>query len=222
MRVLVIDLDETLVSSNDEIKIQQFVEQGQLNNYCKEGRQRAYHFTLSERDGKPDITIHGTLRKHAREFVRWADRNFDYVVVWSAGQRDYVYEIVSIVWNGLPQPDLVMTYDDLDFSRKYPCKPLNKVCEMLQVDLGDVIILDDNPRIAVDNPDNLLLIPTYRPPVWTCSDDDMLDEVQNFLTREWNEDGIDVRSLGLRNALTNGKRQGLADKKRNLDQALQR
>ncbi len=157
-----------------------------------------YSFVAADDAGQAEAVIWGTIRPHHRSFLQWAHRTFDYVVVWSAGQRNYVHELVAVLWKGLPRkPDLVLTYNDLDTRNGIYTKPLKRVCDLLEVSLSRVVLIDDNPDVSVDNPDNAVVIPPYT--TATHHEDDYLVRLINMLDIILDVPAnTDCRSLGLR------------------------
>lgn len=201
--VIVLDLDLTLLCTSDQEGTLEFIPKGQARSRREDfmplvPRSHLYAFHMCDGSAQVDSTMWGCFRPGYREFICWAREVFDYVVVWSAGRRSYVHELVAKIWNGLPLPDLVLTFNDLETGEGgiYK-KPLEKVCKLLGVDLSRVILIDDNPYVSVDNPNHALLVPEYDP----MAKDECLYELMDLL------DGVDIGraanygELGLRHLM---------------------
>jgi len=106
---LVIDLDSTFVSTRtDEASYHRAVK---LLKTTPQGEEtlskRVYLFSIS---GTRMWTI---LRPGALEFMEFASFYFKRISVWSAGQKDYVDQIVSFLFPAhIPRPSIVFNWDD--------------------------------------------------------------------------------------------------------------
>lgn len=186
---LVIDLDATFVSTstddwvyNKVVKILSSTATG-LDIL----RRRVYLFTV----GKYKMCT--ILRPGALEFIEFASFYFKRISVWSAGQKDYVDQIVSFLFPAhIPRPSLVFNWDDCSqevvstttsgrshkksSSNAKAASPSNQeyvtftkpLVEMIAhgpkgEGLENMIILDDRKDIAEKNIENLVQIPPYEP-----------------------------------------------------------
>lgn len=89
----------------------------------------------------------GTKRPHLEHFLETCKQNFDMVGVWSAGQHQYVTEVVKEIFPY--EPDFVWTRNDCVMSKTYKGdvyrqKPLILLKSRLpQIDLKRTLIFDD-------------------------------------------------------------------------------
>lgn len=185
---LVIDLDATFVSTHVTMenygemeKIMEGLEAAGRTAEWEDLKRRIFVFTVG---GTNMWTI---LRPGSFEFIDFATSYFKNIIVWSAGQREYVNAIVGLLFAPpFQRPALVLCWDDcvtedapkdedesggaaspsnttyIKFS-----KPLRNF--FAEAGEGDTImntfILDDRRDIAKNNESNLLQIPPYEPAV---------------------------------------------------------
>src|SRR3989338_4538064 len=105
-KCIVIDLDHTLVSTQDPFG--SLKELGILSNPDLIAlRNRIYHIEIEDLE-KPGV---GTkydfwwiIRPHVEEFLIFCFSYFRVVAVWSAGKRPYVEGIVDHLFRDLPKP----------------------------------------------------------------------------------------------------------------------
>lgn len=106
---LVIDLDSTFVSTRtDESSYHRAVKLLKTSPVGEEVlTKRVYLFSIG---GTRMWTI---LRPGALEFIEFASFYFKTISVWSAGQKDYVDQIVSFLFPAhIPRPSIVFNWDD--------------------------------------------------------------------------------------------------------------
>lgn len=197
--VIVLDLDLTLLCTDYEDGTTPYQPRRMPGDrtYPLVRASHMYSFHMFDPSCQRDCTMYGCFRPGYRHFLQWARTRFDYVVVWSAGRRAYVHELVTKIWKGLPQPDLVMTFNDLGLSGDVYTKPLAKVAKLLGVTTERMLLVDDNPQVSVDNPDNAVLMPEYDPKV----EDDSLYQLMDLLEDRAIGQAPTYSTLGLRNAL---------------------
>lgn len=167
-KTIVLDLDRTLIATQDV--------KSPLHDMLKNSilyypiRTRVYEIDVCDLDKKSirkrglgtSCKMWGLARPHYQEFLKFCFKYFKYVVVWSAGRAPYVEEIVNFLFRGLPYPHAVLTYDNLLVDGKYyTVKNLNKVAELLNIDMKTILALDDNEDTFTANPKNGILIPPY-------------------------------------------------------------
>lgn len=105
----------------------------------------------------------GIFRPYSREFVRYCFRNFDNVVVWSAGLTGYVHQICDYLFPKKDYPVLVLTrpdceIDDLDQVEK----PLEKLFrEYPEFNAKNTVLIDDREDTIEFNGDNGIMIPPF-------------------------------------------------------------
>lgn len=197
--VIVLDLDLTLLCTDhedDSIPYRPLRMHGDKPHPLVR-RSHMYSFHLFGPTCERECTMYGCFRPGYRQFLHWARKNFDYVVVWSAGRRAYVHELVTKIWKGMKPPDLVMTFNDLGLNGDIYTKPLVKVSKLLNTSLDQILLIDDNPQVSVDNPNNTVLIPEYDP----ASEDRELWRLIEMLEERKIWESQDYASMGLRNMM---------------------
>jgi hypothetical protein len=203
---LVIDLDATFVSTstddntyNKAVKILSSTPAG-----LEVLKKRVYLFTVGK------YKMWTILRPGALEFIEFASFYFKRISVWSAGQKDYVDQIVSFLFPGhIPRPSLVFNWDDCAqevVAPKSPRKTSSKAAspsnqeyvtftkplmDMIPYSpkgegLEHMLILDDRKDIAEKNIENLVQIPPYEPNINYADltgNDNCLDRFVEWLMR---------------------------------------
>ena len=209
-KVLVLDLDETLVNSisingneNDGLK-----EAERLGIYTKPEYKdivsRSYRIKIYD-----PVTPKGTgsvygcwgvFRPHVLDFLRFAFRYFSNVIIWSAGVTEYVDEICTILSRDIRPFDIIYTRDDCVIVDEIYTKPLKYLLKKHPQlgDLSKVVIVDDKMQGCLDNPDNAIIIPPYIPkatPGSIRTDDDALVRLQLWFEKDEFRTCQDVRVL---------------------------
>ena len=176
--VLILDLDSTLVHTSGNMNDYESLKISSNPKHA-ELRGRTYVFALTDVIDTPGTgsttPMWGVLRPHMYEFLTFALSYFDDVKVWSAGQFKYVHAITDIVFDGLPMPRDIRTYDDCKKTANRIYKPLAtyfpggkdtivSTCSAVGgCDLGNYLILDDREDTFELNPGNGVKIPVYEP-----------------------------------------------------------
>jgi RNA polymerase II subunit A small phosphatase-like protein len=189
---LVLDLDETLVHSSEADALRP-TEQSRM------GR-------------KPDYDLgdmRGYFRPHLQSFLRWAFDNFN-VGVWTAGSPEYANDIVRVVFEPLGLKPIFVLNSRNCVPRlenvsgkeyaKLQCKPLAKVWSgevpaARDLTPSNTLAIDDRADTALENLDNLLLIPAFSVNVPRAQRDDFLVKLQRFLTSSGLTTAHDVRKV---------------------------
>ena len=194
---IVLDLDETLVRSEEgsEIKL--------LTKYLNDPKfynRRQDMYTLTVNSSRYQTLMYGIKRPYLDIFLDFVFQYFKYVIVWSAGQYDYVHKICNIIFNGHYRPDLIYTNDDCVIEKKVLTKPLRKVYDVNKgIDETNTLILDDRETVFQGpNPRNGILIPTYDPylsETSTSKIDDRLVQLMRWLMLPNVRNTQDVRYL---------------------------
>lgn len=169
---IVLDLDSTLICTQDEEDNHLFKEYGIMTNPEHIAlRTRCYYLTLDDYE-EPGIgssyNFWGTLRPYTKEFLEFCFGYFRVVAVWSAGQAPYVEKLVDFLFADLPQPHVVFTYNHLEKDKKKTIKLLDKMYNYnaftkKHMNKYNTIILDDNKETFSKNKDNAVHIPGYEP-----------------------------------------------------------
>lgn len=171
-KCIVLDLDLTLISTQDEVKslkdLKILVDPRLISL-----RNRVYYLTIDDLE-KPGIgtkyDFWGVTRPHIQEFLLFCFSYFKLVTVWSAGKRPYVEAIIDQIFKDLPKPHIVFSYDEIMIKSKDEwLKPLTKMIESSPISrkymsLSNTLALDDNfTTFHLTNPENGVLIPAYLP-----------------------------------------------------------
>ncbi len=160
---LLLDLDETLVHTYGELE-----KFDDILDYNLALKSKPYIVNTPYLDG--DIIIHnkmwGTTRPWMSEFLLECFKNFNKVIIWSAGTDRYVRETLKIIMSHLPEPHAIFTReaclnDKYNFTK--PIEYLSKQAPELGLTLKNTIIIDDRFANFSHNPNNGILIPQYRP-----------------------------------------------------------
>lgn len=147
------------------------------------------------------------LRPYLKEFLSFCFLYFN-VSFWTAGSRLYCQEVLKLILNNNQYNETVMIlakeescWINLKDNKIFYCENTNKVSKKLKFlwddhILGkifspeDTLIVDDNPKVIIDNPANSLnIIPYLR----TYKNDKILCQVSNWLYLC--KDVDDVRTL---------------------------
>jgi hypothetical protein len=223
---LVIDLDATFVSSHldagsyttmTRVLKTLAAEKAVPRDVIEELERRIFVFDLSS---TKVVTV---LRPGTLEFIEFASLYFRSISVWSAGHRDYVEQIVSLLFpSHLTRPGIVFSWDEC---REEPApeatgdraaspshssyapftKPLSEFLEHISdgrasepARVEETIILDDRDDIAIHNSGNLIKIPAFEPRIRAAQllqPDYALDYIFNWLLRKEVLMADDVRTL---------------------------
>lgn len=170
-KCVVLDLDQTLIATQDSIESLKSLNILSDPNLISL-RNRVYYITIEDLE-KPGIgtkyDFWGVTRPHTEEFLMFCFSYFKIVAVWSAGKRPYVEAIVDHIFKDLPHPHVVFTHDDIIIGPKgHIEKPLVKLIESNPVlrrnmSLQNTLAIDDNSMTFYRNHDNGVLIPAYDP-----------------------------------------------------------
>lgn len=172
-KCIVLDLDQTLIATQDSKdtlkKLAIFSDPLQMHL-----RARVYDLTIEDYE-KPGsgsrYTFWGIIRPHVKEFLVFCFKYFKNVIVYSAGKRPYVEAIVDDIFQDLPKPHAVFSYDDIIVNSVGQVeKPLVKLPDIdpkikNTMTLHNSFAIDDNPTTFHHNPGNAVLIPAYEPNV---------------------------------------------------------
>lgn len=104
LKVVVLDMDETLISSCVE-KVDRYWKKLDPWNMHPSSRCRLHKIL-----GQSPYFFYE--RPHLHSFLEELDRVYDHVVIYSAGSKDYVNEVIKSIFVGHNQPSLILTSDD--------------------------------------------------------------------------------------------------------------
>ena len=168
---VVLDLDATLISTQDTMDSFKKLEI-MTNPKLIELRRRCYCKKLTNLETNGDGSRYdfwGIIRPHTEEFLLFCFNYFKVVVVWSAGNRNYVHSIVDSLFKNLRPPHLVWTRDDIEKDKDDNVeKPISKLLNSeyflkLNFSPQNIIVVDDNETTFVRNKANAVFIPAYEP-----------------------------------------------------------
>lgn len=204
--VIVLDLDETLVHSSEDMAAFRALKISSDPNLI-DIRKRSYVITLDdvvERKGAGIKTqLWGIMRPHLKEFLVFCFSYFKVVAVWSAGQTKYVNAIVDAIFGDIAMPHVVYTWPDCDTSTGIVEKPLIKMIQQVPglsnyMSLANTLVLDDRHSTYRNNPKNGVLIPAYnpKPNINALREEDIaLLQLKTWLERPEIRGAPDVRAL---------------------------
>jgi TFIIF-interacting CTD phosphatase-like protein len=186
-KIIVLDLDETLVHTYDGPS----AELVHSKSRTEEASNRLYNIKVGNRQ------LVGALRPNVREFIDFCLKHFDEVIVWSAGIPTYVDEIVKILFT-TTQPDRVYARDKCLLKDDLYIKPLESITTKNRT-MDKMIIIDDRlTTFSTCNPYNGLLIPTFSPKLTDPSlgvHDTVLIQLMDFFLHPTTKNIRDVRDL---------------------------
>lgn len=210
-KCIVLDLDETLVHSNekiDDLERLKIMEDPSLLDL----RRRTYQITMDDvvykRGTGVKTVMWGITRPHVKQFLINCFSYFKVVAVWSAGKRKYVDAIVDFLFKDIKRPHVVYSYDECERTPNgLLVKPLRKMIQNEPgldkfMSLKNTFIIDDRNTVYQgfenDNPNNGIQIPPYKPafnfPAMR-SDDIRLKQLMNWFLSPEVMSSKDVRDL---------------------------
>ena len=179
---IILDVDETLVHTYDEMPTPEVLE-----HLKKLHNNRIYIFTADDLDGDGDSTAicWGVFRPGVKRFLDFCFAYFQNVIFWSAGEDRYVKKLVEKLTANAPKPNLIFTRDKCEStligSDYVLTKPLEDIIkkfpnnESLRIEL--LLALDDRHTTFEHNKDNGIPIPPYTPTI------DNMDKYDNALEK---------------------------------------
>lgn len=196
-KVIVLDLDETLIHTEESMK---FLTKLNIVKDPKMYSIRERVFIIDINDENDSYKLWGTKRPHLDDFLNFCFDYFELVIVWSAGKSKYVKSIVSELFIDLPQPNLVYTYDNIF---KKSGKSLQQMIDDIPYlkenkKIKDIFIVDDKEYNFIKNKDNGILIPEYNPKLTyeqLSKEDDNLLKLKNWFKKEEVVKSSDIRNL---------------------------
>jgi hypothetical protein len=157
LKYVVLDLDECLVTS---------YKGDMIYNICMNQPQ---YITVRHRVHR--ITFDGDVysclsRPHLRDFLIFLQSRYK-VVVWSAGDFRYVHAITKHIFHGLPEPDLILTRNDVtNIAPKVYHKPLTTLFQHRpDANMSNSVIIDNMENNFRGNPANGIHVPNFEPTV---------------------------------------------------------
>lgn len=179
LKNIVLDMDNMLIRTyTKDKKYQKLYEMGIMNDSRLLAlRDQIISFKLHDVNRKRgvgyDYNMWAIKRPHLDEFLIFCFEHFDNVIIWSAGQKEYVDCLIEKIFDplrGIPEPKYVFTRNDcvnIRKNSKIPTKPLEIICNHENfkgvVTLENTWLLDDLEINFVKNHSNGILIPAYIP-----------------------------------------------------------
>ncbi len=162
-KCLILDIDETLVSTFDPVDTRYLLTSGLPRDTSRfDVRHRLY--TINVKGYAP---LWGIKRYELDEFIAFCNKYFAMVNVWSAGSYDYVHAMCDIIFEGLKRPTIIYTNEDCDKANGYIYKPLVKMLQDPRnkglMTHRNTLILDDKAYTFSKNIGNGILVPAYQP-----------------------------------------------------------
>lgn len=204
-RGIIFDLDKCVICThidNPELEGQILIDPKLISL-----RGRFYQIDLPDYNMKKgsgtNLHMWGVSRPHFNEFLIFCKSYFDFICVWSAGEKKYVDEIVDSVFMDIRPPDLVFTRNDLHVhSNGEYDKPIEKMLNHPilagKATLENTFFVDDKGDNFISSPGNGIIIPEYKPAPTISSlmsDDICLLQLREWLLRPQNRNAKDVREL---------------------------
>jgi len=139
-----------------------------------------------------DIDFWGVKRPHLDSFIRFAERYFEKIIVWSAGTKDYVSKIVDFIFRDHDQPYAILNRDDvvyIDGTDDYhkPISEIERNYPGLISNRDLTVFVDDKLDNGRNNIGNFINIPAFRPSIskgFTSDDRCLLDLMNWLMTKE--------------------------------------
>ena len=210
-KTLVLDLDKCLITSffnnkdEDGDMLDSSIATSKIVSDLKNQdlRNRFYRIKLKKEE------FCGARREGLDAFLSFAFTYFKYVIVWSAGDREYVHAIVNEIFRGHHKPHYVFTRDDLVYAEDEDYhKPLS-VIEAKYPGIAPptkTIFIDDREDNFRENPGNGFTIPQCN--IYTQDDsivtkkDTALHSLMHWLNRKEVVSARDVTKLDKKNVFT--------------------
>ncbi len=207
-KCIVLDLDETLVHSNESLAHLKSLGI-MVDPKLMDLRSRTYEISMDDVVYKKGQGIKsemwGIIRPHVKEFLIACFSYFKVVTVWSAGKKKYVDAIVDFLFKDIKRPHVVYARDQCERTTdNILTKPLEKMIRQepglsKYMSLENTFIIDDRPSVfEIPNPDNGIQIPPYNPKFNIRSlrtDDIRLKQLMTWLLRPEVMNSHDVRDL---------------------------
>lgn len=210
-KCIVLDLDETLVHSSENIQDLNILEIYKNPTFLNL-RKRIYTLQLDDVTNKNGeglkYEMWGITRPYIKEFLTMCFTYFKIVAVWSAGRRKYVEAIVDYLFKDIRRPHVIFTYDHCEQynvgKEHLLVKPLQKMINTVPglnkyMSLENTFVIDDRAStFTYVNQNNGILIPAYipRPDIYSLSNDDTsLRQLMSWFLRSDVINSLDVRFL---------------------------
>jgi hypothetical protein len=187
-KILVLDIDESISHSYmNNTDIQPEI----LNN------ERFYQVKIQQRNDK--IKFWGVKRPYLDEFLTFCNKYFEKIIIWSAGNKTYVEDMVNILFKNYKRPDLILTRENITYDGINYYKPISAVCQAYNPPLDEklIIFIDDRNENFKENIKNGICIPSFEPkPEYSyIYKDECLIKLINWFMSDETRNATDVRNL---------------------------
>lgn len=206
-RCIVLDLDECLIKTMEDGNENLLKE---IFNNPKYIQLRGMVFQISIYDlyspvGTGErLNFWGIRRPHLNTFLTFCFTYFEFVCVWSAGEKSYVEAIVAEIFNGIGDPIIVYSRNELDKkdSDRLYNKPIAKILADPRLGgnakIEKAVFVDDRQVNFVSSPGNGIVIPGFSPTAYTIQsslNDVCLLQIRQWLMKPEVEAAPDIRKL---------------------------
>ena len=158
---IVLDMDETLTHSFQTLTAKEAEEVAAMPHlalrlYTIEARD------IEEKKGTGTVdTMLAIERPYVRQFMRFCCKRFAKVIIWSAGQSDYVHKHIRRLARGMDISN-VYTFDDCAITENRG-NLIHKPFDKFNLDPKRTFIVDDRKTAYIENDANGINIPRYNP-----------------------------------------------------------
>ncbi|AYV86136.1 MAG: DNA-directed RNA Pol II C-term-like phosphatase [Solumvirus sp.] len=212
---IVLDMDETLVNTFDMKQEKKLSKLGIMSDpNLMDIRERLYHINLVDAVSPPgsgDIApTWGITRPHLINFMKYVHLRFKVVIIWSAGVKRYVSEVIHKICKNNKMPHSIWNRSDCVWSNEIANKPISKIASHPDlssfVDLNNTFFIDDlQTAFNKDNPHNGIQITPYLPEISISglrSGDDALLKLMYWFSRPDVIHAKDIRQLDKKDIFT--------------------
>lgn len=173
-------MDETLLHSSENRDLYHVEVKRYQNDFDTLTRIRNLNVRLVSREGRiQNYYMWTILRPGWDTMLREAQKHFQYIGIYSAGQREYV-EACAEIFSEVVNLDFVLSANDL-INRT---KPLSIVRSILPetVTMENIVLIDDLSENFIENPHNGHQIIPYSP-ITPCTSDNCLHQLVDRFSR---------------------------------------
>jgi hypothetical protein len=193
---LVLDLDSTIVHTREINNILNDISLNHPDIHNKIGI-----FKIKSVKDNNDINLWTIYRSHLAEFLEFSAQYFDNILIWSAGQYNYVHKIVELLFKNISKkPTIIYTQENCIINGNTIHKPLDnlfKDIRLKNVNITNTLVVDDRPDTFSRNPYNGILIPPFEPETIEDikNDDPVLLQIMGWLVKNNVQQCDDVRNI---------------------------
>jgi hypothetical protein len=201
-KVIFLDIDQTLLCTTS-LPISWYVDNIREKPENYHIQTRCYVVSIPH-GGKTEY-MWGTFRPYYKEFLMFCFWYFKYVIIWSAGSKEYVYAMCDRLFKDLPAPDMILSREHCDSLDGDSLKSLPRLIQHLKRDditLKNSVFIDDLTHNFRHNPDNGITIPEYRPErPDVCVRDSCLSDLCVWFSQPHVAHCDDIRNLSDKNTI---------------------